>query len=197
MKKLTQRQRQAINTKLTILEIATRLAKESSFEMITIQNICQEANISVGAFYHHFKSKKDIITIGYMQLDTLLVERFDPDAFKGIQSKILHLFGEGGDLLEELGVSVVTEAYRNQLLTRADYSFSHDRPIYIETKKIVDEAVLSGEIVIKDGLSQDYMTENIFRVVRGTIFDWCLNHGEYTLRCQIEKDLSLLFKGIF
>jgi len=197
MKKLTQRQKQAIKTKLNILDIATRLAKTSSFEAITVKDICDTAGISVGAFYHHFKSKNDIITTGYKQLDLLLSERYDVSKYVTIPDKIKGLFGEGGDLLQELGVSIVIEAYRNQLLSPAEYSFSHERSVYLEVKECLLEAHSQGMINEEISQSIDYIADKIMKIVRGTIFDWCLNKGQYRLRTQIEEDLGYFFKVLF
>jgi len=197
MKKLTQRQKQAIKTKLHILDIATQLAKTSSFESITIKDICDKANISVGAFYHHFKSKTDIITTGYKQLDLLLSERYEESNYQSIQDKIIGLFSEGGDMLQELGVSIVIEAYRNQLLSSAEYSFSHERSVYQVVKEFLIEAQVQGLIHVSMTKSIDDLSEKIMKIVRGTIFDWCLKKGKYTLSSQITEDLGYFFKVLF
>lgn len=49
-------------TEQRILETATRLFLEQGWEQTTIQNIVDElGDLTRGAFYHHFKSKEDII----------------------------------------------------------------------------------------------------------------------------------------
>ncbi|MBS4201676.1 TetR/AcrR family transcriptional regulator [Bacillus sp. FJAT-49732] len=49
-------------TKQRILDTATKLFLENGWEQTTIQNIVDElGDLTRGAFYHHFKSKEDII----------------------------------------------------------------------------------------------------------------------------------------
>lgn len=189
MKKLTSRQRQAIETKLKIIEVAISLSRDSNFEDLTVNEICRAADISVGAFYHHFNSKKDIITTGYKQIDLLLEEKFDAEVYPDFRSKITALFCEGGALLEKLGVNFVSETYRNQLITRAEYSFSMERPVYIEAKRLVVEAMKDHKLNTNE--TTDQITQRMMRIVRGSIFDWCLNNGRTKLTLSIEDDLSI------
>lgn len=189
MKKLTNRQRQAIETKLKIIEVAISLSHDSNFDDLTVNDICNAAHISIGAFYHHFKSKKDIITTGYMQIDLLLEENFDENLYPDFRTKITALFCEGGTLLEKLGVNIVSEAYRSQLLTRAEYSFSIERPVYLEAKKLIVSAMEDHHLNTKE--STDEITLHMMRIVRGSIFDWCLNNGKTKLTKLIEEDLAV------
>ena len=74
MKQLNKRQRQALATKLKITEKAMELIKTYGLDSIKVTDICESANISVGAFYHYFNSKQDLIENAYMKID-LLVEK--------------------------------------------------------------------------------------------------------------------------
>lgn len=194
MKKLTNRQKQAINTKLKILQVAIELSHQSNFEDLSVNDICKACDISVGAFYHHFASKKEIIMTGYKQIDLLLDETYDASRYPDFQSKIIALFREGGSLLEGLGVNIVCEAYRNQLLNHEEYTFSPDRPVYIEAKKIVDAAMEAEQLETEE--SADAVTRHLMRIVRGVIFEWCLNNGLSELKKSIEEDLTFYLKAI-
>lgn len=76
MKELTSRQKQAIETKLRISEAAMKLLKNTSYDSIKITDICKEANVSVGAFYHYFKSKDMMIKYSYNSIDSLIIEDY-------------------------------------------------------------------------------------------------------------------------
>ncbi|WP_259596222.1 TetR/AcrR family transcriptional regulator [Clostridium botulinum] len=69
MERLTKRQIQAINTKNKIYNIATNLMQKEGYDNITIQNICEKAEVSVGSFYHYFESKNDILIELYKKAD--------------------------------------------------------------------------------------------------------------------------------
>ena len=69
MKPQTNRQKQAVATKQKIFTCALALFAKKTYETITVQEICSTAEVSVGAFYHHFKSKDDILEEGYHLFD--------------------------------------------------------------------------------------------------------------------------------
>lgn len=59
--KLTKRQIQANKTRSKIYKIAVDLMEKKGFNNITIEEISKKAKVSVGAFYHYYNSKEDIL----------------------------------------------------------------------------------------------------------------------------------------
>lgn len=193
MNKLTDRQRQAIATKLRITRIASELFKSKGFDSVKIQDICEAAGISVGAFYHHFKSKMEIINIAYEQVDILLMDRFEVREFSSNLEKLLFLMGEGADMMEELGWVFVGEIYRNLISTEGKYSTNPERHITLLVKDIVEDALNAREL--DNSISSADLTMIIMRISRGAIFDWCLFQGSYNLRSRITFDLNLIISN--
>lgn len=193
MKKLTGRQKQAIATKLRITQIATDLFKKKGFDNVKIQEICDVAKISTGAFYHHFKSKNEIINTGYEQIDLLLKERFESETFNSNIEKIIYLVSEGGVLLQDLGWIFVCDVYKNLLSIDGKYTFKADRFVTLEIKSAIELAIESDEL--HSSISSDSLTETILRISRGVIFDWCLRQGSYDLKTNMIFDLNLIFNN--
>ena len=193
MNKLTDRQKQAIDTKLRITKIATELFKVNGFDSVRIQDICKAADISIGAFYHHFKSKMEIINIAYEQVDILLMDRFESREFSSNVDKLLFLLGEGADMMEELGWVFIGEVYKNLISTEGKYSTRPDRHIALEVKSIVEDAQKNGEL--DNSISSSDLTMIMMRISRGNIFDWCLYQGSYNLRSRINYDLNLILSN--
>ena len=134
MKKLTDRQKQAIKTKLKITQIATELFKLNGFDSVKIQDICKAANISTGAFYHHFKSKSEIINKTYEQVDILVMDKFQSKEFSSNTDKLHFLLIEGATTMEQLGWVFVSEIYKNLLSINEDYTIQPDRYILLEVQ---------------------------------------------------------------
>ena len=44
-------------TKEKIFKAAKRILQKGGYEELSIKNICEEAGVSNGSFYHHFKTK--------------------------------------------------------------------------------------------------------------------------------------------
>ncbi len=64
-KKLTKRQQQYLETMDSIRSAVDKLVAEIGFDSMRIQDICGEAGISVGAFYHYFASKNAVFVDRY------------------------------------------------------------------------------------------------------------------------------------
>ncbi len=193
MNKLTDRQKQAIATKLRITKIASELFKLNGFDSVKIQDICEAAGISVGAFYHHFKSKMEIINIAYEQVDILLMDRFEVREFPSNIDKLLFLMGEGADMMEELGWLFVGEIYKHLISLEGKYSTNPDRHITRLVKDIVEDALNAGEL--DNSISSADLAMIIMRISRGAIFDWCLFQGSYNLKSRITFDLNLILSN--
>lgn len=193
MKKLTNRQKQAIATKLRITQVATELFKLNGFDSVKIQDICQAAEISIGAFYHHFKSKAEIINTAYEQVDILVLDRLETKDLDSNLDKLLFLLGEGAVVMEELGWVFVSEIYKNLLSIESKYSTKPDRYIALEVRSIIEDSLKNGEL--NSSISSFDLTMIIMRISRGTIFDWCLHEGSYDLKSRMEFELNLLLSN--
>jgi len=196
MSKLTNRQKQAIDTRLKIIEKATELFRDFGYDSVKVKDICEKANISVGAFYHHFHSKDSIVNDGYKEIDILLEEKIESCEFESKLEGICFILGESSEILQNLGCAFVTQAYKYILTTEYKYTLSEDRYIYKILKEFVEEAINNKEIT--SVLSTKEITDMILRLARGVIFDWCLNEGGYNLKERTLKDLNFIlfnFKG--
>ena len=45
-----------------IFRAAKQILKKKGYEELSIKNICEEAGVSNGSFYHHFKTKDDLLS---------------------------------------------------------------------------------------------------------------------------------------
>lgn len=48
-------------TKKRICEAAVRIINRDGYDAATVERICEEAEVSNGAFFHHFKTKDDVL----------------------------------------------------------------------------------------------------------------------------------------
>ena len=53
-------QQRSEETRTKIMESAIKLFSTNGFNKASVDDICEEAGISKGAFYHHFKSKQEL-----------------------------------------------------------------------------------------------------------------------------------------
>lgn len=174
MKPPTKRKLQAIETKTRICEAATRLMERKSFEAITIEQIRKEAGVSIGAFYHHYLSKNDILTEIY---------RWGDDFFRGqvvgrLSGKptgeaILGYFDYFAEFYVQLGVAHIKSLYKSQ----SKMFINKDRYMVVVLRDIVARGVAAGELTRAMGVEQ--MVDFLLASARGLAFIWCLHDGDY------------------
>lgn len=57
---LSRQQRKSQETREKIFQAAKKILQKKGYEELSIKNICEEAGVSNGSFYHHFKTKDDL-----------------------------------------------------------------------------------------------------------------------------------------
>ena len=180
MNKLTTRQKQAIETKLKIINVTFELFQSFDKTEVTIKDICEKANISVGAFYHHFKSKDEIINVTIDTLDILLLERLDKYNFKNSYESIYIFFNEVCNVIKEnIGHTLISYMYSQQLTSKTKHLLSLDRISYKKLLSYITIGIKNEELIFNKPPQE--IATTLLRVARSIVIDWCLQEGSYDL----------------
>jgi AcrR family transcriptional regulator len=189
-KKLTKRQLQAIQTKSNIYETAIELMKTKNFQDITIEEICGNAGVSVGAFYHYFSSKNDFLIEMYSRADHYFLEEVNQKliSIRPIE-KMIEYFVVYAKYNEMMGISTMKQLYNanNHLF------ITKGRGMQKVLESIIHEGQLEGEIL--EEMSPEAITEYLFIAARGVTYDWCLHDGQFSLIEQMRQYMWRLVKG--
>lgn len=174
---MTNRQKQALATKQNIFRCAVSLFAQKSYENVTVSDICQEAQVSVGAFYHHYNSKENILEEGYhlfdQEVELAWMSGHPSDGFDAIR----FLISEQAASMERMGASASLQYFKNQLSCSEKYILNPDRFFYQTIKNTIESEIISGRLTGNAFV----ITEDILSTTRGTIYDWCLHEGSYPL----------------
>lgn len=189
---LTNRQKQAIETRNKIFNVTINLFNKMDFNEVTIRKICKESNVSVGTFYLYFKSKQEILYEIYKKADEIF-EKTDIISMEDLNSfeKIIKLVKIQMDTFKifQFNTDLVKELYIYQLHSDNNYFFSEERAFFIKLNLVVEEGQNNKEIR-NDMLSKN-ITWRILRFMRGMIFDWLIHDGNYNYLETIINELSL------
>lgn len=124
------RKEQARLTKKKIFDTTMLLIKKKGYGKITIREICQSAQISIGTFYIYFTSKDEILWEIYDKIDQKV--KF-ADSVSG--QPVIGLIGQ--DFLMYLShmtsmfeKELLREIYRNTLLSGENHFLSRERPLF-------------------------------------------------------------------
>jgi AcrR family transcriptional regulator len=97
-------QQRSEETRSKIMEAAIKLFSTQGFNKASVDDICAEAGISKGAFYHHFKSKQELFVAlldGWLQaIDTAIEASKDktaPETFMQMTEAFPYIFETAGD----------------------------------------------------------------------------------------------------
>ena len=91
-------------TRTRIMDSALKLFSTRGFSAASVDDICQEAGISKGAFYHHFESKQALFLAlldGWLQaIDSAIIaskDRTAPETFMQMTEAFPYIFQTAGD----------------------------------------------------------------------------------------------------
>ena len=189
------RKEQAQQTEQAILQAALELARANSFDKISVRDICQRAGITTGAFYHHFRSKEDLLSRGFAPLD-----RYMEQALAGHESdsppvRLRLILSTYAAFIEQQGWELAARYYQRRLDAPDDAS-SMDPTRYTLRAMLDCLRQAEAEGLLLPGYAPEWTAGFCFRHFRGVVIDWILHRGSYPLWPKLEQDYTL-FQQIF
>lgn len=191
---MTNRQLQAQNTKGHIMKIARELIERDTYDGVRIDTICSTAGVSVGAFYHHFKSKQGIIIAGYEECDDYfrenvlgLLTALDP------VERIAEYIDFQMDYAVSVGIGLMIEVYKAQITDGNDFFLQNTRGLPQGLCTVVEEAQKAGAITKEQTAGS--ITSELLVISRGVIYNWCQNKGNYDLKSYCRRIIAAHLKS--
>ena len=189
MEELTNRKKQAISTKKRILDTSMKLMKEYGYDAMTIKQICDEAGVSTGAFYHHLGSKDGIIIEGYSECDRYF-EKYVINNLKSdnIIDRIIEYIGYQMKYAVEIGIDTITQIYKAQLTNANEFFLSDKRALSSNLLILIKEA--QNENLLRDDFTAEEIRDELLLISRGTIYNWSQKNGSFDLIGYCNKLIS-------
>lgn len=186
---LSRQQQKSKETKERIFRAAKRILQKKGYEELSIKNICEEAGVSNGSFYHHFKTKDDLLSYYIEDQPNINPDLLDlPKNADEAKIAIIHVYLNYVEYCRELGVEFMSGYYdtKNQALNPA---IRTERPYPIVTvQTYVEKAVREG--IIRIDVDIDEFTTDIRMIVIGNVFEWCLRNGEADFEGNMRRSLG-------
>lgn len=193
-KKPTSRQIQADKTRTEIYNIAVNLMEKQGFANTTIQEISEKAGVSIGTFYHYFKSKDDIFFDLYKKADEYFETTVAPDLKKAkaegasAEERIVLYFRHYTKYNLKRGIANISQLYN----TKNKYFAKKGRFMQVLLSELISECQGTG--CLSAEMSPDEATDFLFVASRGVIYDWCIHEGSYNLEQRMEAYVRLLVR---
>ena len=186
-KQITKRQEKALQTKTRIYNAAIELMERKGFENITIADISKKAGVSVGAFYHYFESKNDILVEIFDQAD----DYFSALMTSGLQAEnipeqIVEYFGHYARFNADSGVETTQQLFNPTI----KFFIKEDRPMHTLLQDLVREGQEQNQLQADD--SPEEFARLLFVLARGVVFEWSLYDGSYDLEATMRQYIMRL-----
>ncbi len=158
-----------MDKKAQIIEIATRLFAERGFENTPLSLICEEAKVSKGLIFHHFKSKNELLRAIFSKTTELIREinqSSKPDAQP--RERLLELIDsfftglEADKMFVQLNLNIILQPSTRAVLK----DLIHERSAFIlHSAQQIFEAIDPTEALVKsylfiaelDGIALSYL----------------------------------------
>ena len=193
MKPLTSRQQQAVETKVKIARTAMELFYKKGYQQVSVREICDGAGISIGAFYHHYKSKLELLSVGQESIDRIVLSKL-PENNGGSVEELLQVLQVGMDVIESYGRPFLSAAYAEILRQGVAYVISQQRPYFQHLLITVNQGM--GKGYYREDQSSEDIVMSILRFTRGAIYDWCIRESNQRLSDIVIQDVSLYLNSI-
>lgn len=191
---LSKQQMKSKETKARIFSAAKDILQREGYEALSIKNICEEAKVSNGSFYHHFKTKDDLLSYYIEEQPSINPDYLDlPANIEDARNTIVHVYLNYVKYCRELGVEFMANYYtpKNQSLNPL---IRTERPYPIVTVcNYLEKAIKAG--IITPRLSLDDITTDIRMIVIGNVFEWCLKNGNADFEGNMERALTTYLNG--
>lgn len=175
------RKEQAQLTKKKIFDTTLLLIHRKGYSKITIREICQNAQISVGTFYIYFSSKDDILLEIYNRIDQKtvfpdLISEADAGVYARLICEDFTLYLQC--MVETQEKELLREIYRNALVSGENYFLNPERPLYQAVLSILDTAEKKGYLC--PDFSASVLCEKLFLFVQSYVYQWLINSQHTT-----------------
>ena len=193
---LSKQQRKSKETKERIFQAAKRILQKSGYEELSIKNICEQAGVSNGSFYHHFKTKDDLLSYYIEDQPSIDPDRLElPKNKEDAKETIIHVYLNYVKYCKELGVEFMAGYYtpHNQALNP---TIRTERPYPIVTVQHYLERALEAN-AIQLNLKIEEITTDIRMIVIGNVFEWAMRNGDADFEGNMRRSLSHYLDSIF
>lgn len=181
---------QARETRRAIFGCALDLFAKRPYEQVSVKDICDAAGVSVGAFYHHFGGKDDLLDEGYRVFDQQLEQDWDARVTTGALEDIHFLIGHQMRSMEAMGGFAAAQYFKNQLSVDHSYMLDARRVLNIKLVESLQRGVADGSLLG----DPDAIAEEILCVTRGIIYDWNLHGHDYDLVARGRRLVDILLE---
>lgn len=176
-------------TRKRIVDSALALMRANGYQGTTIRDICKKAGVSPASFYSYFETKSDLLQDTYKESDyyfgTELLEHLKDKTFE----KQLQIFVKAyAELNIHTGIDMVRVLFNPENIW-----LTMERPMQKTLGIIIQNGIHQG--FFSDTHSCRSLVKELFVVLRGVCYDWCVYGGNYDLELAMLRQVRYFLCG--
>lgn len=191
---MAQKQERSQETTAAIMQAAMKLSLIKGIDNVTVRDICAEAGISVGAFYHHFTSRQELLQRSFEAFDQILTRHMEQRYLsKPPHEALTDLLIFQVRFMSQDGAGLISHYYRTLLAFPTPDAVSFDRPYQRAVLDCVQRLADAGRFCPD---CQPRTIANLcITFVRGCLLDWCLHEQSYDIVSHTRSVLPIFIRG--
>jgi len=176
-----------------IIETVIPLLEKTSFEDLSMADICQAAGISVGSFYHYFHAKSDILVGLLALIDEYMETEVFPLLKEQNEIENLKLFAHHWAVyVDEHGLE------RSKLISSvipSDEDLSGHKRVSLRR---LEQIIMDGQEKkqIRGDIPAEELTDLFFLAMRGVTVDWSRTDGRYSVVSKMDRYIGLFVQAL-
>ena len=180
------------DAKQKLIDTTVELIKKYGADTITVRSVCEEADLSIGTFYHHFQNKDDLLMyfVREASFDNFVLETPLEDVAGRICELYMHLIDRYLTLGEEFMKSFYTTGNKalSAYIGQKNGCFA-DGTVMARCERELIDAREQG--FLKKDADPHLLSMDICTIVKGCVFEWALDDG----RMDIAESLRRIVKA--
>lgn len=184
------------NNKQKIIDTTIKLIKTHGADFLTVRNVCQAAEVATGTFYHYFKNKDDLLIYFIRDISFAKCELKTP--LTDISGRVCELYMNLINRYMELGKDFMRNFYTTSNQALSAYMGLKDGKFAEATvmERCERELQLAQENgIIEKNADVHTLSADICTIVKGCVFEWCLNDVDMDVAATLYRIEDSYIKG--
>lgn len=182
------------DSRQAIIDAAVAIITRDGADAMTVRSVCDEADVSIGTFYHYFQNKDDLMMVFIRDTSFSEPPLSCPreDVAGRITELYMRLIGKYQSLGSEFMKSFYTTGNRalSAYMGQVDGGFA-DGTVMALCEKELAAAREAG--LLSDNVDPHTASEDVCTIVKGCVFEWCLSDGHADMEAMLRRILSRYF----
>ena len=186
-KRLTKRQKSALETQKKLLAAAREIVCERGFANVSVEEITQKSGVAKGTFYTYFKRKEDVICALCGEMFACIRDKAIT-ADGGFLDRLTFYMEHFAAYIEECSLKLCQEWVRTTV--EPEFSGNLDGTNKLEfdlesIRKVLVEGVRRGEL--KPDTPVEALAHTLTNVLYGAMLCWATSNGVYRFSLKVRE----------